>query len=493
MITKYREGTLLRSKLGVAQRADLVRRYHAGESATDLARKIGLSPSTVSKTLRRLGVALRSPRAARVITTEREKQIIGRYRAGVGSPTVARELGLRVSTVEALIQRRGILRPLGAYKGVPRPSRRRFSESQEDEMIRLYRSGVGTAEIGARYGYTGNSRHSTVNRILARRGIPRRGVAEAQGGCPDSLFERVRKQYLAGQSCKEIAASLRGRYSADAVRGLLRRHGITLRQGADATRGRHRTGTLVLSKRQQLAAIARYKRGEPATDIASRMHIHYSTIYHLLRDQAVPLHRRLEIGRPESFAEAVRLYSTRRMTIPQIAAHLRVTAEALRGSFRRRGVHTYGGSEARRVLSSQGFRPTLVSPPKRNTKIELRLQNALRERGIPFTRAGFVSHPALRNGGKEFDLVLPHYVLVEVDGEWKRDPKHPGYRAARQVMREEAASFRAMKLDGYTVLRFWGRDIEARLASVVGVIEQAVALGPTPANASRTATATNRV
>ncbi len=401
---------------------------------------------------------------------EREKQIIKRYRQGVGSPAIARELGLKTSTVEALIGRRGILRPLGSYRGVPRPSRRKFSESEEQEIVRLYKSGFGTSEIGSRLGYAGSSRSSTVNRLLARRGVPRRTVVEAQGGCPDRLAERATVLYGSGRSCGEIAIEFGGKYSADAVRNLLRRHGVSFRHGGDANRGRHKTGIFSLSAAQQRAAIRRYRNGKSATEIAVGLRVSFGTIYEVLKAHGVPLHKRLDVERPEDFARIVDLYTRRALTLPQLAARFDTTPMMIRGAFRRRHVLLYGNSEAQRIRSRQGFRPRFVSPPKRNTRIEVALQNVLRELGVPFSASAFVNHSALENGGKEFDLALPHYVLIEVDGDWKNNPRHPASAAAQLVMKREAVAFSTMEKDGYKVLRFWGRDINKRPMWVTGQI-----------------------
>jgi transposase len=457
----------LKRVLSDEQEVDIARRYRAGETTGDIARALGRPTSTIAKALRRRGVKLRSVRQSRIFTVEREREVVRRYRQGVGAPTVARELGLNTSTVEALIKRRGILRPMNAYRGVPRPSRRKFTEYEEREIVRLYRRGFGTAEIGSRLGYGGNSRHSTVIRLLKRRGIQRRSVVEAQGGCPDRLFERVSALYAAGTPCREIARELGGEYSPDSVRSLLRRHGVNLRQGGEATRGQHRTGVLILSRAQQRAAVSQYLRGRSATEIAQRLGVNFTTIYRVLDAARVPRHNRLELGRPQEFAEIADLYTRKVLTIPQLARRFNTSPMILRSAFVRRRIPLYGYSEAQRVKSRQGFRPRIVSPPKRNTRIELRLQDALREVRIPFSPSAYVSHPALSNGGKEFDLALPNYVLVEIDGDWKRNPRHPAAASAQSVMAREAVAFAAMEKDGYKVLRFWGSDINKRISWVM--------------------------
>ena len=95
----------------------------------------------------------------RRLTTDDTARIISGYAAGASMKALAEELQLTRQTIARVLKREGVtLRQIG------------LSDSQIDDAIQLYRSGMSLARIGEKF----NVDHGTVRRQLLRRDVAMR-------------------------------------------------------------------------------------------------------------------------------------------------------------------------------------------------------------------------------------------------------------------------------------------------------------------------------
>lgn len=96
----------------------------------------------------------------RRLSPDRVAELVDRYEAGEEVMPLARRFGIdRVTVYHAL-----------ANAGVER-RRRRISEAERDEAVRLYERGMAIARIAARLGCSYTGAHA----LLKREGVPLRG------------------------------------------------------------------------------------------------------------------------------------------------------------------------------------------------------------------------------------------------------------------------------------------------------------------------------
>ena len=123
--------------------------------------------------------------------------VLDRYRAGEPLASIAADYDVTPQAISQLAHRAGApKRP----KGKPR---RPGLDARVDEMVRLYRAGWTSIEIGARFGCG----HSAVTMRLREAGVHFRA---STGGCPPAFDARSRIQLLAdhqlGHTYKELAS-----------------------------------------------------------------------------------------------------------------------------------------------------------------------------------------------------------------------------------------------------------------------------------------------
>lgn len=101
--------------VGETRRIDnIVQRYIAGETVTDIASSVNLRPETVSRWIRSRGVAIRKTS----IDPERRREIAGHYAASRSAMSTAKELGVAFETVLKVAREFGMVIPPqgGAYR-----------------------------------------------------------------------------------------------------------------------------------------------------------------------------------------------------------------------------------------------------------------------------------------------------------------------------------------------------------------------------------------
>lgn len=98
----------------------LVARYLAGESTPKLAADYGIVPSTARSIIMRHGVQTRSgvgnPRS---LDETREAELVARYYAGEGTPTLASAFGIATTTVTNILKRHGVSMRRCGYPQIP--------------------------------------------------------------------------------------------------------------------------------------------------------------------------------------------------------------------------------------------------------------------------------------------------------------------------------------------------------------------------------------
>ena len=98
-------------------------------------------------------------RRRRRLTPDEEERSIEEYLRGDPVTAIAKRHGVSISTVYDVLYRHGVL--------PSRRRRRRVTPDEEEEIVRLRMEGLGIREIARRVGRS----PSTVHAVLARRGL----------------------------------------------------------------------------------------------------------------------------------------------------------------------------------------------------------------------------------------------------------------------------------------------------------------------------------
>ncbi|MER6951999.1 hypothetical protein ABT294_49115 [Nonomuraea sp. NPDC000554] len=93
-------------KLSTAQKAEIVQRYVAGESASVIAKSSGVTRQAVVGLLRRRGVAIRTNAK---LTPEQKAAAVERYTAGESSTRIAAAFEVSDMSIRGVLRRRGVV------------------------------------------------------------------------------------------------------------------------------------------------------------------------------------------------------------------------------------------------------------------------------------------------------------------------------------------------------------------------------------------------
>jgi hypothetical protein len=80
-------------RLSANQRAQIIGVLKANPNATQAARKIGVSRTTVSKIVKAVGITLAAPESGKRLSTDQRAQIIGALKANPNASKVAMQIG----------------------------------------------------------------------------------------------------------------------------------------------------------------------------------------------------------------------------------------------------------------------------------------------------------------------------------------------------------------------------------------------------------------
>ena len=198
------------------QEQQIAKEYQEGRSTYELAETYGHSPVTMSNIVRRQGGQVRPARPQSKWNAETKAAAIRLYRRGLPLRAVARQVGVRGSTVSAAIIDAGIaLKPGGAAHAT-------FPTSKDRERVRAeYESGCSLNELARRYGCstqpvrraieaaggktrpTGRSAIWTAERIewaaeQFRQGRTFQQIADETGMSPSNVYTRLRAAGVVG-------------------------------------------------------------------------------------------------------------------------------------------------------------------------------------------------------------------------------------------------------------------------------------------------------
>ncbi|MEO7836980.1 MAG: HNH endonuclease [Acidimicrobiales bacterium] len=177
--------------------AEMGRSYEAGWTYKQIGLHFGCDHGTARNAVMRQGIKARRPGVRRTFTEEDRVAIRRRWQDGatltrlakdykVGRPTI---VDLLVSMDEEPVERRN--------------GPRRFTNSQEDEMVRLYEEGWSYSQISERFGCS----RWVPGKVMQRRGVPRRAKGRGPRDFTDEEQMDIARRWKSGEAQTSIAAS----------------------------------------------------------------------------------------------------------------------------------------------------------------------------------------------------------------------------------------------------------------------------------------------
>jgi len=174
----------------------MVELYAEGLTCQKIADLFGCSNSTVSKTLRKLGVKMRPVASMGRIPKEKHPQIIQLYKAGQTCKEIAKEFGCLSTCIYKILRKHDV-------KMRPPNSPGKYSEDICRKMVDLYKQGHTSKSIVARFGCC----TKTLNRIFDEYDIERR-LTLFQPRYTAQDHQRMASMYEQGKSLLEIAEEI---------------------------------------------------------------------------------------------------------------------------------------------------------------------------------------------------------------------------------------------------------------------------------------------
>jgi DNA-binding transcriptional regulator LsrR (DeoR family) len=129
--------------------------YEAGMNASDVARRHGISNTSVGNILKRNGIRTRAPSERH---SERDRMIVECYESGATQQEIGERFGLSQTGVGKILDRNGVSADY------------RLSEEEKERAVSLYLSGATSRQVAEQIGM----HYSTVCSLLRSRGIERR-------------------------------------------------------------------------------------------------------------------------------------------------------------------------------------------------------------------------------------------------------------------------------------------------------------------------------
>jgi len=183
------------TKIAPTDRAEIVRRHGAGESAASIAREFGCSTATVQYHLRKAGV----PTAGPAIPPEQLPELIARYNAGESVGEIARDLSFSSASLRRAFIRAGLQLRFGG-------SASKLSPAESEELVRRYVAGESTTALTSAFDLC----PTTVEAYVKRAGVSLRPAARSTryGFTPEQIANMAAR-YQVGESVAQIARAFR--------------------------------------------------------------------------------------------------------------------------------------------------------------------------------------------------------------------------------------------------------------------------------------------
>src|SRR4029077_8889327 len=191
-------------KLSSEQKAEIIKRYIAGEGTTVLGRAFGVAQQSIQKMLKTYGesygVVMRLSSVGDLITQQEKMEIERLYLSGLPLEATAKAVNRAPGAVGRILSRLGILlnRSQGKLRQIPLSIRDKVSE--------LYNNGKTLKEVAELLNVT----REEVYYELKRRNIKRRRPG-ARGRFHDNpkLRDSIASRYIDGESLSWLAEDLK--------------------------------------------------------------------------------------------------------------------------------------------------------------------------------------------------------------------------------------------------------------------------------------------
>ncbi len=189
-------------KISEQQEQEAAEAYRQGDSTTTLANRYGVSRAALKFLLRRQGVSVRPPGRPSIPAAELEPKVVQLRLEGVRLRDIARRVGVTGSTVSEILVRRGLHTRL--KRGENGAARRKIRPEQEADVVRLYNEGATLAELGSKYGCT----PTAVSKTLRRLGVQRHRKAVSPYRNDPAFTSKVLDLRQEGLSLTQIAGEI---------------------------------------------------------------------------------------------------------------------------------------------------------------------------------------------------------------------------------------------------------------------------------------------
>lgn len=210
---------MARTRISDELKAQVIAAYQeGGGKGHAVAERFGISPATVYKILSEAGVS--RGRGWKTCNVP-DSVIVETYKECLSAYKVAEKLGINWKTVYDALARSGVTASgLNHY----RKNAERYPREVQEEICRLYESGVRTPELKKRFGGS----LSSIKQAILRSG----GTMKPPPGSPADISEEealdICEKYRSGMSSVALA-HLMG-HSQPIIRHILKTHGVKLRR-----------------------------------------------------------------------------------------------------------------------------------------------------------------------------------------------------------------------------------------------------------------------
>jgi len=122
-------------KISLKTQQKAFKMYQSGMSSNQIAKKLGISQSTICRIVRRSDGKVRTVKEAKGITSDIEQQILAMYQSEMSSPEIAEKLGISPTTVTTIVRRLG-----GKVRSRSDANTKAIAQCQQNNMNKFWES-----------------------------------------------------------------------------------------------------------------------------------------------------------------------------------------------------------------------------------------------------------------------------------------------------------------------------------------------------------------
>ena len=271
----------------------------------------------------------------RKFTDEQEQEIVRRYVAGESGYRLGATLGVTANTIGRILKRNGITtRSIREAKGG-------LTDEKESVVCALYQEGRTFYFLAETFGVSRN----TISSILRRNGITIRSVTESRCGLTFELETEIGRRYLAGENTTQLGAAFS--VTPTCISAVLKRNGVVARSLKQASGG--------LDDAQEDEVCNRYLAGENTAQLGEAFGIHPATIGKILKRKGVATRSLKEIQgglSGEQEADVCSRYLAGESTL-QLGKAFGVTKTTIGLALKRNGIRTRSIKESMGGLTDE--------------------------------------------------------------------------------------------------------------------------------------------